>query len=99
LIDAGLMFCIGFFLFGPQMLVGCAAAEASHKDAAATASGFAGTFGYLGAACAGYPFGYLLDQYGWNGFFIAMMVASFFGALCFIPFCAPRKSAVPVPVP
>lgn len=86
--DAGLMFCIGFFLFGPQMLIGCAAAEKSHKDAAATASGFAGTFGYLGAACAGYPFGYLLDEYGWNGFFIAMIVSSALGALCFIPFCS-----------
>lgn len=88
LLDAALMFSIGFFLFGPQMLIGCAATEKSHKDAAATASGFAGTFGYLGAACAGFPFGYLIDQYGWNGFFIAMMLAAGCGALCFIPFCA-----------
>lgn len=85
--DSALMFSIGFFLFGPQMLIGCAAAEKSHKDAAATASGFAGTFGYLGAAAAGYPFGYLLDQYGWSGFFIAMMIAACGGALCFMPFC------------
>lgn len=92
IIDAALMFLIGFFLFGPQMLIGCAAAEKSHKDAAATASGFAGTFGYLGAACAGYPFGLLLDNYGWNGFFIAMIAASFLGALCFIPFSSPAAS-------
>jgi OPA family sugar phosphate sensor protein UhpC-like MFS transporter len=84
--DAGLMFFIGFFIFGPQMLIGCAAAEKSHQDAAATASGFAGTFGYLGAACAGYPFGLLLDSYSWNGFFIAMIFAAILGALCFLPF-------------
>lgn len=84
--NASLMFFSGLFIFGPQMLVGCAAAEKSHKDAAATASGFAGTFGYLGAACAGYPFGLLLEGYGWNGFFVAMLFSSVLGALCFLPF-------------
>jgi len=100
MIDAGLMFFIGFFIFGPQMLIGCAAAEKSHPDAAATASGFAGTFGYLGAACAGYPFGLLLDNFGWNGFFIAMIVAAFLGALCFMPFISVgyrRRSVKSVP--
>jgi OPA family sugar phosphate sensor protein UhpC-like MFS transporter len=88
IIVAALMFFIGLFIFGPQMLIGCAAAEKSHQDAAATASGFAGTFGYLGAACAGYPFGLLLDHYGWDSFFIAMLIAAFLGALCFVPFIA-----------
>jgi OPA family sugar phosphate sensor protein UhpC-like MFS transporter len=97
LLDAALMFFIGFFIFGPQMLIGCAAAEKSHQDAAATASGFAGTFGYLGAACAGYPFGLLLDGYGWNGFFIAMMLAAALGALCFLPFISFNWRRAPEP--
>ena len=80
-----LLFLIGMFLFGPQMLVGCAAVEKSDKRAAGTASGFAGVFGYLGAACAGYPFGVIIDRFGWNGFFIALIFAALLGALCFIP--------------
>jgi OPA family sugar phosphate sensor protein UhpC-like MFS transporter len=82
---SGLLFTIGLFLFGPQMLVGCAAVEHTDKQAAGTASGFAGVFGYLGAAAAGYPFGVLLDSFGWNGFFIALVIAAILGSLCFMP--------------
>jgi OPA family sugar phosphate sensor protein UhpC-like MFS transporter len=81
-----LLFMIGFFLFGPQMLIGCVAVEKSHKQAAGTSSGFAGAFGYLGAAVAGYPFGVMLDQMGWDGFFMALLISAFLGALCFLPF-------------
>ena len=48
-------FILGFFIFGPQMLLGMAAAEHSHKEAAGAATGFIGLFAYIGAAVAGYP--------------------------------------------
>jgi len=63
------------------MLIGIAAAEASHKKAAATATGFAGWFAYFGAAFAGYPLGMIADNYGWNGcfqFLIGCSLISFF---------------------
>jgi len=85
ILDSTLMFLIGFFLFGPQMLIGCTAAEQSHKKAAATASGFAGCFAYLGAAVSGYPFGTLAHRYGWDAFFVALVIAVVLGALCFVP--------------
>jgi sugar phosphate permease len=44
------MFLVGFFVFGPQMLIGMAAAELSHKKAAGAATGFVGWVAYLGAA-------------------------------------------------
>jgi OPA family sugar phosphate sensor protein UhpC-like MFS transporter len=69
LIDASWVFLIGFFIFGPQMLIGIAAAEISHKKAAGTATGFAGCFAYLGAAAAGLPLGWVIHRYGWEGFF------------------------------
>lgn len=52
--DAGnsVFFTIGFFVFGPQMLIGMAAAECSHKEAAGAATGFVGLFAYLGASLA-----------------------------------------------
>lgn len=87
-----MLFTIGLFLFGPQMLVGCAAVERSAKEAAGTASGFAGVFGYLGAAVAGYPFGVVIDHFGWQGFFLALVIASALGCLCFLPLVPPRKS-------
>lgn len=89
-----LLFIIGFFLFGPQMLIGCVAVEKSDKQAAGSASGFAGVFGYLGAACAGYPVGVLVDAMGWDGFFMALIISSFLGAICFLPFI-PRIETEP----
>ena len=54
-LDGIIIFFIGFFIFGPQMLIGMVAAELTHKKAAATSSGFAGCFAYIGAAMAGGP--------------------------------------------
>lgn len=67
---------IGVFVFGPQMIVGLAAAEYVDKRAAATSNGFAGTLGYFGAAFAGYPIGRMIDAWGWHGFFIALLISS-----------------------
>lgn len=52
--QATCFFTIGFFVFGPQMLIGMAAAECSHKEAAGAATGFVGLFAYLGASLAGW---------------------------------------------
>lgn len=67
---------IGAFIFCPQMIVGLAAAEYVDKRAAATSNGFAGTLGYFGAAVAGYPVGKMIDSYGYNGFFVALLICS-----------------------
>ena len=80
---------LGFFIFGPQMLIGMAAAELSHKDAAGTSTGFIGIFSYVGAALAGAPVGLLIGKidpaknlFGdWNNFFMAMAIASFIAAI------------------
>ncbi len=59
--QATCFFTIGFFVFGPQMLIGMAAAECSHKEAAGAATGFVGLFAYLGASLAGWPLAKVLD--------------------------------------
>ncbi|MCB9229727.1 MAG: MFS transporter [Deltaproteobacteria bacterium] len=71
-----LMFIIGFLVFGPQILVGLAAAEFVDKHAACTANGFAGCFAYIGAASTGYPLGKVIDIWGWHGFFLALLICS-----------------------
>ena len=69
LLDSAILFSLGFTVFGPQMLIGMAAAELSHKKAAGTATGFVGGVAYLGAATAGYPLGKITEVWGWWGFF------------------------------
>ena len=63
-LDGVLMAVIGFFIFGPQMLTGIAAAEFTDTKAAGTATGFVGLVAYLGAAASGYPLGLLAEQGG-----------------------------------
>src|SRR4029077_5156131 len=80
-----IMFCIGFSIFGPQMMIGLAAAELSHKRAAATSTGFAGFFAYIGAACAGYPLGTITQSWGWEGFYWALFFCCIISILLLIP--------------
>ena len=79
------MFGIGFAVFGPQMLIGVAAAELTHKKAAATATGLTGWVAYLGVAVAGYPLGLIIDKMGWEGFFWAMAVCSGLSIVLLVP--------------
>ncbi|NGX31857.1 MAG: hypothetical protein K940chlam8_01240, partial [Chlamydiae bacterium] len=80
------LFVIGFFIFGPQMLIGMAAAELSHVNAAGASTGFvSGWFGYLGAAFAGYPIGLITEIYGWQGFFVVMCVSGVIATLFLLP--------------
>jgi MFS transporter, OPA family, sugar phosphate sensor protein UhpC len=85
LLDSALIFTTGFFIYGPQMLIGMAAAELAHKKAAATASGFTGWIAYLGAAVAGYPLGKVTEAYGWEGFFTALIICAVLGCAVLIP--------------
>lgn len=66
---------IGFFIYGPVMLIGLHALELVPKKAAGTAAGFTGFFGYVfGSAIAGAGGGWLAQHHGWQSVFIAMIV-------------------------
>lgn len=84
-LDSVVMFVVGFMIFGPQMLIGVAAAELSHKKAAATATGFIGYIAYMGAAVAGYPLGKVTQDYGWDGYFWFMAVCCVVAVVLLIP--------------
>ncbi len=84
-LDAAFLFLFGFFIFGPQMLLGMAAAELSHKKAAATATGFTGCFAYLGAAAAGAPLGAITEHWGWDSFLGTLFVCACAAALLLFP--------------
>lgn len=91
-IDFIFLFAIGFFVFGPQMLIGIAAAELSHKRSAATAVGFIGCFAYLGAATAGAPLGAICDRWGWDSFFTALVGCALLAALFLFPLWSAKTS-------
>lgn len=85
LLDSVLMFLVGFLIFGPQMLIGMAPAELSHKKAAGTATGFVGWVAYIGAATAGYPLGKMTQEWGWYGFFVVLGFCGVISVLLLLP--------------
>ncbi|WP_036769530.1 MFS transporter family glucose-6-phosphate receptor UhpC [Photorhabdus australis] len=82
---AACFFNIGFFVFGPQMLIGLAATEYCHKQAAGTVTGYLGLYAYLGAAMAGWPLSQVVAHYGWSGIFALLTVAAAMMGLLLMP--------------
>ncbi len=83
-LDAAVLVAVGFVVYGPQMLVGVAAADFASKKAAATATGLTGTFGYLGSAVCGVGTGLIVDKWGWDGGFIFFIASAVMGTLLFV---------------
>jgi OPA family glycerol-3-phosphate transporter-like MFS transporter len=74
-IDYVALFSIGFLIYGPIMIIGLHALDLVPKQAAGTAAGFTGFFGYVfGSAIAGSGVGWIADLWGWNGVFVTMVV-------------------------
>ncbi len=84
-LDYLLIFTIGFLIFGPQMLIGVAAAELSHKKAAGAATGFIGFIAYLGMAASGYPLAKIMEWGSWDGCFITLACCGVVSALVLLP--------------
>lgn len=74
---------VGFLIYGPQFLVGVMTADIVGKEAAATAIGLTGFFGYLSGVISGYGMGWIIDTYSWEGFFRVLMGCSIAGTVCF----------------
>lgn len=79
------MMILGFFVSGPQILIGVAAADFASKKAAGAANGLTGTFGYLGAALSGVMIGWVAENWGWEiavyMFMAAALLCAFFSLL------------------
>jgi len=74
---------IGFFVYGPQILVGVASADFASKKAIGTANGFAGTMGYLGSGLSGVLVGWISDEWGWDYVFIFFIACAILGSIFF----------------
>lgn len=82
-LNAIAMVFVGFFVYGPQVLVGVAAADFASKKTVGMAVGVTGTFAYLGSALSGIVVGWLADNYGWNAGFIFFIAAAILSCVCF----------------
>ena len=71
------MIGIGFFIYGPVMLIGVQALDLAPKNAAGTAAGFTGFFGYFfgTAILANYVVGLVAESAGWNVTFVLLLAA------------------------
>ncbi len=74
----------GFFIYGPQALVGIAVANLATKRGAATAAGFTGIFAYASTIFTGWGMGLLVDRHGWNAGLMSIVAASVLGTLFFL---------------
>jgi sugar phosphate permease len=76
---------IGFFTFGPHVLiVGAIPMDFGSRKAASSATGFIDGFGYIGAAITGVGSGFLFDIYGWNAAFTFWIIGAAAAGFCML---------------
>lgn len=73
--------CIGFFLYGPQALIGVIASNQVTRRGASSANGIIGFVAYLSPLVSGLVFGHIADTSGWELVFKIMIVVAFIGLL------------------
>lgn len=85
---------IGFFIYGPVMLIGVQALDLAPKNAAGTAAGLTGFFGYfLGTfILANWVVGWMAQTAGWNWTFLLLVAACLLSIFFMLLTCG-RESA------
>ena len=83
MLSAVVLCTAGFFIYGPQALIGITVANLATKRAAATAAGFTGIFGYASTVLSGWGLGLLVEKTGWDTGFMALAGLSVIGTALF----------------
>jgi sugar phosphate permease len=83
IVSTGLLCLSGFFLYGPQALVGVVVVNLATKRLAGTAIGFTSIFSYASTLLSGWGLGKLVEEHGWNAGFGAMMILCALGTMLF----------------
>lgn len=87
---------IGFFIYGPVALTGVQALNLVPKNAAGTAAGFVGLFGYLigDAVCSKILVGGIVDKSGWDAGMLSVGIGAVIGiVLCALLIPSEKKMA------
>ena len=94
-----LLLCLaGFFIYGPQALVGIVVANLATKRLAATAIGFTSIFSYASTLFSGWGLGALVQHYGWNMALAGLTGVAALGTL-FFALVWPAKAHGYEPIP
>ena len=70
---------IGFFIYGPQALLGVATTQQATPKAAGVAGGFVGIFSYASTILSGIGFGFVAQRWGWDAAYVMVLAASLVG--------------------
>jgi sugar phosphate permease len=77
-----ILLLIGFFTFGPHiLLVAAIPADFGSRKAASSVTGFIDAMGYLGASLTGVGTGYLIEKFSWNAAFYFWIFGAVFAAI------------------
>ncbi len=74
----------GFFIYGPQALVGIVAAQQATNDAAAMANGFVGIMGYAATSVSGIGIALISKHFGWNAALLSFGAFAIIGMVFFL---------------
>ena len=86
LVSAGLLFLVGFLIYGPDSLVSATAAiDFGTRKGASTASGIINGMGSVGAIAGGTIPGFFKDSWGWDGVFMFLSASVLIASLLMIP--------------
>ncbi len=81
-VSLAILLFIGFFTFGPHiLLVAALPADLGSRKAASSVTGFINAFGYVGASLTGVGTGYLIDNYTWDAAFYFWIFGAVFAAI------------------
>ena len=75
----------GFFLYGPQALLGVVASNQATKKAASSAVGLIGLCSYASVIFTGAGLGWFSDKFGWGNLFLLMTGVAIVGSLIVLP--------------
>ena len=93
LIDNLALIAIGFLIYRPVMMIGLQAADMVPREATGGATGLTGLLGYLvGSAGAGAFMGLMVDLYGWDGGFVALVGACILAIIFLLLTLGDKKS-------
>jgi len=84
LVNALFLAVLGFFIYGPQCLIGVIVANVATKKAAAAANGLTGIWGYMSVIVTGWGVGWVAEHYDWNVVFLCLIGASFLAMVLFL---------------
>ena len=74
----------GFFIYGPQSLMGIVASKQATKEAAAMANGFCGIMGYASTTVSGIGIAFIKESFGWGVTLCSIAGFALIGMLLFL---------------